>query len=271
MLGGRSNQKNMTVDGITNLDTGSNNSVHSMPSMDSVGELKVLMSNYGAEYGRNSGGTITVITKGGGKQFRGSAAWYHRHENMTANNWLNNRNGVSRPPYRYNIFSGSIGGPVYIPGKFNRDRSKMFFFFSEEIQRQLVDYGTKTVRVPTAAERAGDFSKSFDVNGKLIPVYDPLVGRVAFPGNKVPASRFHPVGQSILNLFPMPNFVDPAASRVNQWNYISSNTGSYPRHAETARLDYAPRPNMQFYVRVSNSLDKEHPTVKGRPASWWAT
>lgn len=263
ILGGRNNQKNMTVDGITNLDTGSNGSVHSMPSMDSVGELKVLMSNYGAEYGRNSGGTVTVITKGGSKQFRGTAAWYHRHENMTANNWLNNRNGVPRPPYRYNIFSGSIGGPVYIPGKFNTDRSKMFFFFSEEIQRQLVDYGTKTVRVPTELERAGDFSQSFDVNGKLIPVYDPLVGRVAFPGNQVPASRFNRVGQSILNLFPMPNFVDPAASRRHQWNYISSFTGSYPRHAETARVDYSPRANMQFYVRLSNSLDQEHPTVKG--------
>lgn len=263
ILGGRSNQKNMTVDGITNLDTGSNNSVHSMPSMDSVGELKILMSNYGAEHGRNSGGAITVITKGGGRQFRGSAAWYHRHENFTANNYFNNRNRVTRPPYRYNIFSYNIGGPVWIPGKFNTDRSKLFFFFSQEIQRQLVAYGSRTVRVPTALERAGDFSQSFDVNGRLIPVYDPLVGRTGFPGNLVPASRFHPVGQAILNLFPLPNFVDPAPSRRHQWNYISSNTGSYPRHAETARVDYQPRPNVQLYVRISNSLDDEHPSVGG--------
>ena len=263
ILGGRSNQKNMTVDGITNLDTGSNNSVHSMPSMDSIGELKVLMSNYAAEYGRNSGGTITVITKGGGKQFHGSASWYHRHENMTANNFFNNRNGIERPPYRYNIFNYTLSGPVYIPGKLNKDRSKVFFFFSQEIQRQKLDYGTKTVRVPTALERQGDFSQTYDVNGKLIAVYDPLVGRVAFPGNKVPASRFNPIGQAILGLFPMPNFVDPSPARANQWNYISSNTGSYPRHAETGRVDYSPRDNVQFYVRVANSLDQEHPVVDG--------
>ncbi len=260
ILGGRSNQKNMTVDGVSNLDTGSNGSLHSMPSMDSIGEVKVLMSNYAAEYGRNSGGTITVITKGGGKQFHGSAGWYNRHENYAANNFFNNRNGVPRPPYRYNIFSYTVSGPVYVPGKFNRDRSKLFFFFSQEIQRQRIDNGTKTVRVPTALERAGDFSQSFDVNGKLIAVNDPLAGGKAFPGNQVPASRFAPVGRAILDLFPLPNFVDPAPTRRHQWNYISTSSGPYPRHTETARVDYSPRQNVQLYVRVTNSLDEQAPT-----------
>src|SRR5438067_574566 len=67
IAGSRNDMKNMTIDGVTNLDTGSNGSIHSMPSMSSVAELKVLSSNYAAEFGRNSGGTITVITKGGGK------------------------------------------------------------------------------------------------------------------------------------------------------------------------------------------------------------
>jgi hypothetical protein len=169
ILGGRSNQKNMTVDGISNLDTGSNGSMHNMPSMDSIGEVKVLMSNYAAEHGRNSGGTVTVITKGGGRQFHGSAGWYHRHESYSANNFFNNQKGVLRPPYRYNIFSYTVSGPIYIPGKFNRDRSKLFFFFSQEIQRQRIDNGTKTVRVPTALERAGDFSQTFDVTPNSSP------------------------------------------------------------------------------------------------------
>jgi len=90
IAGGRNDQKNMTIDGITNLDTGSNGSVHSMPSMDSVQELKVLTSNYAAEYGRNSGGTVTVITKGGGKQFHGSGNWYYRHEDLNAKDYCNN-------------------------------------------------------------------------------------------------------------------------------------------------------------------------------------
>src|SRR5260221_1841793 len=74
LSGGRDNAKNVTVDGVTGLDTGSNGSIHSMPSMESVGEVKVLLSNYAAEYGRNSGGAITIITRGGGKQFHGSGS-----------------------------------------------------------------------------------------------------------------------------------------------------------------------------------------------------
>jgi hypothetical protein len=182
ILGGRSNSKNMTIDGVTNLDTGSNGSVHTMPSMDSVSEVKVLMSNYAAEYGRNSGGSITVITRGGSKQFHGSGGWYNRHEDYSANDFFSNRNGLQRQPYRYNIFSYTLSGPVYIPGKFNSDRSKVFFFFSEEFQNQLQSYGSKTVTVPTALEREGDFSKSLDVNGKLITIYN--------GATRIPETRF---------------------------------------------------------------------------------
>lgn len=260
ILGGRANAKNMTIDGVTNLDTGSNGSVHSMPSMDSVGEIKVLMSNYAAEYGRNSGGSVTVITRGGGKQFHGSAGWYYRHESFSANNFFNNRNKLSRPPYRYNIGSYNIGGPVYIPGKFNRDRSKLFFFFSQEFQRQRVDYGMKTVRVPTELERAGDFSQSFDVNKKLFTIWDPNNNRKAFPDNVVPPSLINATGRKILGLFPMPNFVDPAPSRLYQWNYISQMSGAYPRRTEIIRLDYSPRQNLQMYFRGSNNADEQHPT-----------
>jgi hypothetical protein len=261
ILGGRSNSKNMTIDGVTNMDTGSNGSVHTMPSMDSIGEVKILMSNYSAEHGRNSSGTITVITRGGAKQYRGSAGWYYRHESFSANDYFNNRNGLGRPPYRYNIASYTLNGPLYWPGRFNRDRSKMFFFFSQEFQRQKVSYGAaKTVRVPTALEREGDFSQTFDVNAKRITIYDPLNAQKAFPGNVIPASRFTPVGRKVLDLFPLPNFTDPAPTRLYQWNYISALSGSYPRRTETIRVDYSPRANMQMYLRLSNNSDEQHPT-----------
>src|SRR5512140_815444 len=80
IAGGRENSKNITIDGLTNMDTGNNNATHSMPSMDSVAEVSIKMSNYGAENGRNSGGAINIITRGGAKQFRGNAGWYHRNE-----------------------------------------------------------------------------------------------------------------------------------------------------------------------------------------------
>ena len=120
IAGGRDNSKNMTIDGVSSLNTGSNGSVHNMPSMGSVGEVKVLMSNYAAENGRNSGGSIVVVTRGGGQQFKGSAGWYWRHERFSANDYFANRNGQQRPPYRFNIGDYNIGGPVFIPKKVER-------------------------------------------------------------------------------------------------------------------------------------------------------
>ena len=260
IMGGRDSHKNMTVDGVTNLDVGSTNAVTTMPSMDSVAELKVLMSNYAAEYGRNSGGTVTVITKGGQRQFHATGGWYHRHEQFCANNYFDNRNGVPRKAYRYNIFSYTLGGPVYIPGKFNTDRSKLFFFLSQEFQQQLVTVASQTVRVPTALERAGDFSQTNDVNGRLVPVYDPLNGMRQFPNNVIPAGRLTRTGQNVLKLFPLPNFVDPMPSRLYQWNFIATPSYPYPRRTEIIRLDYSPRQNAQFYVRLSNNAAQYRPT-----------
>jgi hypothetical protein len=266
IMGGRSNQKNLSIDGVTNLDTGSNGSAHGMPSIDSVGEVKVLMSNYAAEYGRNSGGSIMVITKGGGKQFRGTAGWYHRHENYSANDFFNNQRGVSRPPYRYNIFSYTFSGPIYIPGKFNKRRDKLFFFWSQEFQEQLVNFGSRTVTVPTALERAGDFSQTYDVNGRRQTIYDPEANQTPFPGNVIPAARHTKVGQAVLNLFPMPNFVDPNPSRRYQWNYVSTLSGPYPRRTEIARVDYNISPRWVTYLRFNHNIEQQEP-----PFGVWVT
>ena len=261
IAGGRNDQKNMTVDGVTNLDTGSNGSVHSMPSMDSVQELKVLSSNYGAEYGRNSGGTITVITKGGGKQFHGSDNWYYRHEDLNANDYFSNVAGRARTPYRYNINGYTLQGPVLLPkfgSKVRPGRDKLFFFWSQEFQHQRVAYGTKTITVPTALERQGDFSKSFDVNGKLIPIQDPLNNKIQFPGNVLPVSRVTKIGQNILNIFPMPNYTDLSPGRLYQWNYFTSEAGGYNRRTEILRLDYQVSPRWQTYIRLTNNADLQH-------------
>src|ERR1044071_806140 len=145
IAGGRDNSKNITIDGVTNMDTGNNNATHNMPSMDSVAEVSVKMSNYGAENGRNSGGAINIITRGGSQQFHASAGWFHRNENFNANNFFNNKQGLGRPPYRYNIFNYTVSGPVVLPHiNFNRDRNKLFFFFSQEFQRQLQAFGATT-------------------------------------------------------------------------------------------------------------------------------
>src|SRR6185312_11315415 len=89
---------NFTVDGVTDMDTGSNTSVQYEPNLDAVQELKVLTSNFQAEFGHTSGGTITVVTKSGTQQFHGTAAWNHRHEEFNSNTWANNhtiKNGAA--------------------------------------------------------------------------------------------------------------------------------------------------------------------------------
>jgi hypothetical protein len=254
--GARENQKNVTIDGVTNMDTGSNGTTHTAPTLDMIAEVKVLTSNYQAEFGRSVGGTIVVVTRGGTKQYRGSASWFHRHESYNANDFFNNRNGLPRPPYRYNIPSWTLGGPVWPK---NRKHSRLFFFFTQEITRQRVNYPSRTVRVPNLREREGDFTQTFDVNGRPIVVYDPLTGQ-PFPGNIVPKDRHHKTGLAILNMFPKPNFVDPAPTRVHQWNYISQVSGSYPRRAEMIRVDFNPTQRWQTYFRYFQNEDEQHPT-----------
>ena len=142
----------MAIDGITDLDTGSNSTVHFQPNMDAIQGIKVLTSNYQAEFRRNGGGVITVITKPGSKDFHGTGYWQYRHESLNANSFFNNMRGQAKNPYRYRINGSSVGGPVYIPGKFNTNKDKLFFFVSQEYVGMKRDYGTRFANMPTALE-----------------------------------------------------------------------------------------------------------------------
>jgi hypothetical protein len=268
ILGGRNDSKNMTIDGVTNLDTGSNTTVHSMPSIDSVAEVKVLMSAYSAENGRNPS-SINVITKGGGTQYHGQASYYFRNEDMNANNFFSNSAGRPRQEYRYNIGSYYIGGPVQLP-KIYRNHHNLFFFFNQEYQNQVVSYSVNEKTVPTALERQGNFSQSVNTNGTKITVNDPLNNKTAFPGNIIPSSRLTPVGQAILNMFPMPNFIDPNLANRYNWNYYVAASEPYNRRTETARVDYAIKQNWQVYVSLSNNADNQNVPYSGGTAGWVA-
>ena len=138
---------------MQNTDTGSNGGSHDQPNMDSVAEVKVLTSNYQAEYGRNSAGTINVIIKSGTQDFHGSGFWFYRHESLYANNFFSNRTRTPRPINRINNAGYTIGGPIYIPGKFNRNKDKLFFFFSQEYVRRQNYPGTQWATTPTELER----------------------------------------------------------------------------------------------------------------------
>ena len=255
IAGNRNSYNNFGVDGITMTAVGgAPNAAYGVP-MESVAEVKVMVSNYQAEYGRLSGGNVQIVTKSGTKEFHGVGMYYMRNEALNANDFFNNRFGRPRPRNRYNAITYSLGGPVYIPKLVNKGRQKMFFYWTHEYQPAKVTGGLQYSTMPTALEKAGDFSQSVDVNGALIPVRDPD-SRAPFPGNRIPASRIDPNGQALLKFFPEPNFLDRAVSR-GTYNFITQFRGEDPLTLYTLKLDYNLGPNDMFTGTLAGNRDND--------------
>ena len=153
--GGRSSTNNISLDGISMNDIGNNNGYSVYVSMDAIAEVKILLTNYAAEYGRLSGANVQMITKSGTRDFHGLGSYFKRHEQFNANNFFSNRLGLPVPRYRFNTWNYNIGGPVYIPGKFNTGRDKLFFFWSQEFWPIKSNGAVGQLTVPTTLERAG--------------------------------------------------------------------------------------------------------------------
>jgi hypothetical protein len=244
--GGRNNTINLTYDGVTNLDTGSNTGPFLAPGLDSIAEIKVLTSNYQAEYGRSSGGTINVITKSGSRDFRGGGFYAKRDDKFNANEWQNNRANLPKPPYKFDYSGYHIGGPIVLPS-FNNGRNKLFFFWNQEFLPRTNPGTLQRRTMPTEREKRGDFSQSFGTNGQLIAIRDPNTGQ-PFPGNIIPQDRIDPNGLALLNLLPLPNFVDPA---LNQSNYTFQSSFDQPRNDQVLRVDWNVGPKTTFYSRLN--------------------
>ncbi len=172
--GMRRNAVNYFVDGVSNSDVGSNITLLSTPTVDSIQEFKVLTSNYTAEIGRSGGGAVTIVTRGGGNDYHGSLYEFLRNDYTSANSFFNNR--IPRradgslvavvPKLRYNNFGGTFSGPLPTPrfgegGRaYESGRNKTFFFYSEELRRVIRGTTDASATVPNAAQRSGDFSSS---------------------------------------------------------------------------------------------------------------
>jgi len=266
--GNNATQKNFTVDGITDMDTGSNLAIHYEPNLDSIQELQVLTTNYQAEFGRNAGGTITVVTKSGTKDLHGTFLWNHRHEQFNANTWLHNHtlvNGAAQPVdrYRYNIETYTVGGPVVIPKVFNRERKRLFFFWSQEFTGQLATGGQQTRYTPTALERTGDFSQSYGAGHVLSVITDPQTG-APFPQNRIPIERKDPtnVGPTMLQYFPLPNTVG-TGNQADIVNYAESASAPHPLRNDTLRADTYLTSKINGYFRYINSFDDQKVIYQG--------
>ncbi len=275
IAGARGGKANLTIDGTTNMDSGSNGTQHIALSLDNIAEFKLLTSNYQAEYGRSAGGEIQIVTKSGTSQFHGTGYYFHRHEQFNANSFFNNANGrigdpttgIQRNPrnfYRYNQQGYNIGGPVLLPKKILKD--KLFFFWSQEWQQQLVPQSARQSRVPTALEAAGNFSNTFDGNGAKIYVRDPLLTgacnatdqTACFSGNIIPTARINTSGQKILNLFrPFENTPLGGVDNAFRYNHNSQLSVSYPRSENSIRVDYSLTENTRAYIRYTRDTDQQ--------------
>ncbi|MBL8233313.1 MAG: TonB-dependent receptor [Bryobacterales bacterium] len=249
IAGSRSNWNSLQVDGLTGNDLGSPSVFSSPINMDAIGEVKVLLNNYQAEYGRNGGSFINIVTKSGSLEYHGSAYWYKRHEMWNANNFFNNKGGVPLPIYRYSTIGATLGGPANLQRIWKGSKDKVFFFYSFEKSWVKNPQAVRQVTTPSLEERRGDFSNSLDVNGRVIPIRDPLAN-VSFPNNVIPASRINRNGQGILNIFPEPNTLDRNFTRGN-FNYQFQESINQPRDQHLFRIDLRPTANDSINIRAS--------------------
>jgi hypothetical protein len=261
--GTRPSQNQVTINGIGDVDTGNNGGMNVSVSNDSIAEFKVLTSSYQAEFGRSAGAQIQLVTKSGTSQFHGSGYLYHRNEGLNANTFLDNirpQYGLSvtpKPLFRYNDPGYTIGGPIFIPKVFERSRNRAFFFWSQEWQEQLVPNTAHNVTVPTALERAGNFSQSVSSsNHQPVKIYDPLTGQ-PFPNAIIPQSRIWAPGQALLNLYPTPN--QGLAPNANlpagaTYNYQTQLPGAQPRREDLLRLDYNITSNLRVFGHYINDV-----------------
>src|SRR5262245_6823566 len=274
--GTRNTQHEYTVDGVTNYNLGNNTGALVSVNPDALEEVKILTSNYQAEYGRSGGGFIALTTRSGTNEYHGSGRYFRRHDSLNANTFFNNarggsENGFPRPLYRFNYYGWDFGGPVPFVG--SKQERKLFFFINQEYYSQLVPQASSmNIRVPTDAERGGNFSQSVDGSGNKIFVKDPQLSgacnnnsQVAcFPNNTIPIDRLYGPGVAILKLFPESN----TTAGGNSYNYTSQVPSSYPRRENIIRIDWQIAASTRLSGRWVHNYDDQQFAYGTTTGSW---
>ncbi len=250
---------NIMMDGVSAVDTGSNSILLQM-NVESIAEVKVLVSGYQAEYGRSSGLQVTAVTKSGTNHFRGSTYGVFRNSDWYANSKTNILNGDPKTVLQEKDLGYSIGGPVGKPG----GRNKLFFFYSHEFAPRTGGNDVTRLRVPTALERQGDFSQTIDNNGNPYPfIRDPLLSGTCAQGNttacfqdggvvgRIPTNRLYEQGLNILKMFPMPN----VAGQVYNYEIVRP-TENLTANQPAVRVDYQPMNSLRGTFKYSGWSQK---------------
>ncbi len=213
------------LDGIWNENTGNMNQTSVIPNPDSLEEVRVLQNNYSARYSLMGSSVVLLQTKSGTHQFHGSAWEFIRNDDLNTKPYFST--GVL--PYKQNIFGYTLGGPVFIPKVYNRNRDKTFFFFSEQFVILHQGVASLTGITPTAAQRQGLFNS---------PIKNPATGTL-FPQNaagQYVVSGINPNSTAYLNtLYPLPNYL---GGNTNTTNYINTTPQITDQRDDEIKIDH---------------------------------
>jgi hypothetical protein len=274
-VNGVNSQYNLaTVDGVPG-NTRGGATLDTPPNMDAIQEVTMLESSYSAANGKVSGANFNFVTKNGTNQFHGGVYYYFRNEDLNANAYFNKFNGatIARPRYRYNTFGGTLGGPIFWPGKFNSKRTKLFFFVSYENAPIRSPDGTKYFRIPTQLEVNGDFSQTYQTHqatNKPLYIRNPTApgacaattgGPGCFVGNKILPNMISGQGQILLQILyqntiaahPENYIANNPALTQNDYNYTTNYSSDKSYHQLIYRVDYNPTEKLHLYARISGA------------------
>lgn len=246
--GSRGVENNITLDGSNNNEVAVGGSSGVQPRPDAVQEFRLLTSNYEAEFGRNTGSVINVVTRSGTSDFHGNLRFFYRPTFLSAARFFDKALPGSRPStddfrrrFERKEFGGQLGGPIYFPKKVfgplgGGDRNRAFFFFDYEERRQLIGATQAITGLPTAAERTGDFS------GIGRTVTDPATG-LPFPGNIIPRARFanNPIVNYYLQFLPTGDATGSAsvgANRATNNKYLTGRGDFLATAKQTVNFTY---------------------------------
>ena len=232
-------------------------SVAYVPPVDAVEEFKVVTGAYDAQYGRNGGGVVSVALKSGTNRFHGSAYEFLKRTFLDSNTFANNANGGAKNYDKLDEWGGTLGGPVWIP-KVYKGTDKTFFFVAYEKYHYDTLARGQVSSVPTAAQRTGNFSQTFNSSHVLNTIYDPATGRSVngvwtrdpFSNNVIPTNRLDPVGLKMAATYPLPN-TNQAAVVNWQNNYFSPLFTQYFFPNIVARVDHNFSQKWRLYGRYA--------------------
>jgi len=238
--GNREQSNNFILDGMDNNQT-SDNLLAFTPSPDAIQEFNLISNNAPAEFGNFMGGIVNASIKSGTNQFHGDAWEFFRNDVLNANQWENKLNPTSvltRPTVRWNMFGGTVGGPVF--------KDKLFFFADYQGQRFDHPASSSFITVFTNAERSGDFSQ---ISKQLV---NPITG-VPYAGNQIPLAQRDIVAT---NLFASKYYPTPINSQDTN-NAINTNTQAYNADQGDVKVDYTITPNDRFEGRYSQGYQND--------------